>query len=539
MKKRAAIYARVSTVEQVTKGFSLDAQVEQLKRLADTKQYEVAGVFTDGGYSGSLAIDKRPELTHLFDLVRDDKLDVVLVWKFDRMFRSTRKMLEAVDEMISHKVTFISLNENIDTTTPHGRFALQVVSGVAELELNVTRERSQLGRLYSIERSNWFGSLPYGYRRVDKKLVIDDKQAEVVRQIFSWFIKERVTMGEIARRLNKSNLPSPRRSEAHWYKTVVRQILIKDTYTGIHIYRLGEKEYEVKTPAIVDMAAYNEAQKRVKWNAKHMRNHCKPKHQYLFDRIVTCGECGYGWRVHTTYDRRTTGTVREYKYYNCTARDGRLVKGSCSQAGLTEGALDRAVWGELKSVLLNPNRYYESVFKKLKEMTDGDKRVTALRKAQGELKKLNESMGRLNEVYMLGNMEKEHYLIETNELRKQISEAEEMAARLEPVLGDIPTEETIRQNTSRIVAELPGRLENLSYDQRRTIIKNLVSKLVIQDGLVEVSVSLFPEDKKGNIGSAEKIYHMPGGSFYDRTNAEECFETEDAAKTAGYRKSSR
>ena len=136
--KRVAIYARVSTSGQTTENQLLD-----LRRYAGERGWTVADEFVDHGISGTK--ESRPRLDAMMDAARKRKLDVVLVWRFDRFARSVRHLVVALEELRGLKVNFISYQENVDTSTPLGQAIFAIIAAMAELERNVIVERVHAG----------------------------------------------------------------------------------------------------------------------------------------------------------------------------------------------------------------------------------------------------------------------------------------------------------------------------------------------------------------------------------------------------------
>ena len=137
MKSRVALYARVSTADQ-----NVDTQLIELRAVAKQRGLEVIGEYVDH-ISGARA--KRPGLDRMLLAVRHAKVDIVMVWAFDRMARSVRHFLEVVDELDHHHVQFVSLRENVDTSQPVGRMFITIVGAFAELERSLIRERVAAG----------------------------------------------------------------------------------------------------------------------------------------------------------------------------------------------------------------------------------------------------------------------------------------------------------------------------------------------------------------------------------------------------------
>lgn len=135
---KVGIYARVSTGEQ-----SCESQLRDLKNYCESRQLEVIREYVDTGISGTK--DSRPALNALMDDARKRRLDMVLVWRFDRFARSTKHLLLALEEFKSLGIQFVSFQENLDTTSPLGQALFTIVSAVAQLERDLTCERVRAG----------------------------------------------------------------------------------------------------------------------------------------------------------------------------------------------------------------------------------------------------------------------------------------------------------------------------------------------------------------------------------------------------------
>jgi DNA invertase Pin-like site-specific DNA recombinase len=133
---RAALYARVSTSN---KGQDVGPQLDELRQVAAQRGWTVVAELVDEGISGSK--DRRPALDELMGLARAGKLDLVAVFRFDRFARSTAHLLAALEEFGLRRVSFVSLHEQVDTTTPMGKAMFTIIAAVAELEKDILRER--------------------------------------------------------------------------------------------------------------------------------------------------------------------------------------------------------------------------------------------------------------------------------------------------------------------------------------------------------------------------------------------------------------
>jgi len=137
---RAAIYARVSTIGQ---GQSPEMQVRELREYCERRGWQIAGEYVDAGISG--AKDSRPELNRLMADAHRRRFDAVVVWKFDRFARSVSHLLRALETFNALGVGFVSLSEQMDTSTPTGKMVFTVLGAVAELERSLIAERVRAG----------------------------------------------------------------------------------------------------------------------------------------------------------------------------------------------------------------------------------------------------------------------------------------------------------------------------------------------------------------------------------------------------------
>ena len=172
--KRCAIYARVSTADQ-----NPDMQMAELRAMAAQRKWDVIGEYVDHGISGTKV--RRPELDRLQADVSRGKVDVVVVWKFDRFARSVRQLVLALEDFRTREVDFVSLRDGIDTSTPSGRFTFHVIAAVAELERELIRERTIAGVAAARKRGARLGR-PRRSLDVDGAVILQ-AQGQSLRQI--------------------------------------------------------------------------------------------------------------------------------------------------------------------------------------------------------------------------------------------------------------------------------------------------------------------------------------------------------------------
>ncbi len=169
--KRLAIYCRVSTSDQ-----DVDMQLQDLRRYAESRGLEVVQEFTDSGISG--AARKRPALDRLMDAARKRQFDSVAVWRFDRFARSTKHLLDALDEFRHLGIDFVSYQENLDTSSPLGEAIFTIVAAVAQLERNIIIERVRAGVAKARPTRKYWGRVPIEVKEPKKAEVMERLRKE-------------------------------------------------------------------------------------------------------------------------------------------------------------------------------------------------------------------------------------------------------------------------------------------------------------------------------------------------------------------------
>ncbi len=206
---RCAIYTRVSTEHGLDQEFnSLDAQYEAASAYIRSQAHAgwtlIRSRYDDGGYSGGST--DRPDLQRLLEDIRARKIDVIVVYKVDRLTRSLADFAKLVELFDAHGVSFVSVTQQFNTTTSMGRLTLNVLLSFAQFEREVTSERIRDKIAASKRKGLWVGgNLPLGYEMKDGKIAIVDAQAELVRSIFRRYL-ELGGVNELVRDLKERNI---------------------------------------------------------------------------------------------------------------------------------------------------------------------------------------------------------------------------------------------------------------------------------------------------------------------------------------------
>jgi len=277
-KVRCAIYTRVSTDQGLDQDFnSLDAQYEAssayIKSQAHAGWTLIRSRYDDGGYSGGST--ERPNLQRLLEDVRSHKIDIIVVYKVDRLTRSLADFAKLVELFDAHDVSFVSVTQQFNTTTSMGRLTLNVLLSFAQFEREVTSERIRDKISASKRKGLWVGGpLPLGYELKDGKLLVVKEEAERVRLIFRRYL-EVSGINELARDL-----------KARKIHTKARTFTTGKTRGGIpfgrgtltHLLRnrffIGEVRYKGEIlpgeqPAIIDRSLFDAVQQKLSAHQSH------------------------------------------------------------------------------------------------------------------------------------------------------------------------------------------------------------------------------------------------------------------------------
>lgn len=231
--KRAALYVRVSTDEQAAEGYSLDAQKSILEDHCLAEGLDIAAVYEDDGYSGRNV--SRPAYRRMMEDM--DSWDVLVVLKMDRIHRNSRNFMAMMDELVKNRKEFVSCYEALDTSNALGRFVVDMIQRMAQLESEQIGERTKIGMREKAEnlgsestgKTTMGFTPPFGYRLEEGNLVEDPEEMDVVCDMFSSYLSGE-TLDSICYSLNSSGTLTRRGNP--WNKYNLRNILHNPVYAG-------------------------------------------------------------------------------------------------------------------------------------------------------------------------------------------------------------------------------------------------------------------------------------------------------------------
>jgi site-specific DNA recombinase len=510
---RAAIYARVSS-ERQEKEHTIGSQLEALRNYAAQNGMEIIEEFTDEGYSGA-RLD-RPALDRMRDLAERRGFEVLLAYCTDRLARKFVLQALILEEMERFGVKTIFL-EGGAADDPLSKLMHQITGAVAEFERAKITERNRRGRLYRARCGEivcW--KVPFGYVRIPRRdgvaahMEIQQDKAAVVRRIFDIYVKQGLTVRQIAKQLTLEGTPAPS-GGGQWNWATVDRILHDEAYVGtfycnrfnsvmvegthgqkrpsVHCtLRPREEWIPISVPAIVDLQTFHQAGIRVKDNQKFSpRNLQEPA--YLLRNLVRCGHCGLSCSAMAV--NREAG--RPNHYYFCPSRGKSFLRERrCPQRYIGADALDELVWEEVSTRLQDPDLVLEAYREHRIHRTDGEEDGSSgqAQRLATQIKLANTELTRLLDAYQAGaidlaELQKRRRLVES-----KLSTLHREKELLEKVAQEQRHEGDVRGDLEEFAALVSSRLQHFSFGEKQKLLRMVLDKAVVKDWHVDVHYNI-------------------------------------------------
>ena len=525
------VYARVSSDRQAQEG-TIASQLEELNTRVAADGFVLSDElrFIDDGYSGSTLV--RPALEQLRDVCACGGLDRLYVHSPDRLARRYAYQVLLLEELNRCDVEVEFLNQPV-VKTAEDALLLQVQGIVAEYERAKILERSRRGRLHAARtgKLSALGTAPYGYRYVKRaegageaRYDIVVEQARVVRKIFDWIGRDRLSIGEVIRKLQAAGIPSPR-GKAYWERGTVSHLLHNTTYKGEAAFgktQVGKRRFRprpwkdscsqprcphsryateqekwtsIPVPAIVSGEVFDAVQEQLEENRKRAR--CgKRGARYLLQGMVVCKQCG---RAYVGLTRRSqdknSGKTRQYSYYRCLGRNKDRFGGVrvCENGQVRVDLLDDAVWTDVSAFLAEPKRIEHEFRRRLagSQRNNAPDEVEELRKI---IAKRKLGLDRLLDAYTSGLLDKSDFEPRMRRLKEGLAQLQgELAALLEEQSRERHLQLAITR-LEEFAGKVSDGLESTDWAKRREIIRALVKQIEIDGESVKIVYRLSPDD---------------------------------------------
>ncbi|WP_442508700.1 recombinase family protein [Novipirellula sp. SH528] len=350
---RCAIYTRKSTEEGLDQEYSsLDAQRDAAAAYAVSQKHEgwevIPMSYDDGGFTGSNM--ERPALQRLLADIAAGEIDCVIVYKVDRLSRSLLDFTKIVETFDQHGVSFVSVTQQFNTSTSMGRLVLNVLLSFAQFEREMISERIRDKVAASRRRGKWSGGMPLlGYTVENTKLIVDEIEADRVRQIFSLYV-EHHSLLPVMKELRQRGWTTKQwvtkkgdhRGGRAFSKNAIYKLLTNVTYIGKIRYK--DETHEGEHDGIVPVDLFRRVQNQLKANGQSGGTGVRNKHNALLKGLIWCKACGRPM----THSYSCKGSKR-YRYYVCGTA---MQKGwaECPSPSVPAGEIERFIVQQIQSI---------------------------------------------------------------------------------------------------------------------------------------------------------------------------------------------
>ena len=418
---------------------------------AKSKDYTEFEYYIDGGYSGKDL--NRPAIQKLIEDCKNHKIDAVFVFKLDRISRSQRDTLYLIEEVFNkYNVSFISMRENFDTSTPFGKAMIGVLSVFAQLERETILERTRIGLKKRAEAGLWRGGgkipFPYRYDRNTGTLIPIPEQVGLLHKMISLYIsgKSFNVIGKIV----------------GMDESMVETRILSITNTGKVPYK--DEVYDGQHEAVVSDELYEEILR-----VNKVRSREKYERHYLLSGKVFCGHCGAKYRYQKWGKR-----LIMYCYSQQKSKPRYIKDPNCNNKRWDTFEVEDAVLEELFKMSLDLD-----LFKKTFNIAT----VNVKNEYKGRLEEITKQINNL-----LNNIASGIAVEETN---KKINELEKEKETIEEKLIESEQKEKDNKVSLNMIKNLKATWFDMDFDEQRRIIEHLIDKVIVNDNEINIYYNIY------------------------------------------------
>ena len=450
--KRVACYIRVSHDEQVRHGLSLDAQHKSLTDYVKKRDYKIVDYYVDEGLTARKTLRKRVQFNRMIEDVKKDKIDLIIFIKLDRWFRNVADYYKTMDILEAHNCTWKCTEEDYDLETSTGRLNLNIRLSMAQNESDQTSDR--INYVFESRRREGYvttGSAPFGYKIENKRYVVNEKEAEILRDTFNYFNKT----SSLTNTLNYY-----RENYGYLAYNRLKKYLKNSAYIGEYKTEKGEL-IENYTPQIIDKEVFDYTQLLLSKNIKVCRN--KHNHEYIFDGLIYCNKCGGKFTKNTKLRRLLRdNVVKSYFYYRCY----RVTSVNCdNNLALNEERLEHQLLNMIKD---EADKYI---------LENKIKGMKATKKPKDNTSKIQSKLKKLRELYLEDDIDKEEYEERKAKLQDELKKnIESLTVVEEP--KDLSKLEAL------INSDFTSLYNSLDNPNKRRFWATFIDKIYIEDAVV-------------------------------------------------------
>jgi site-specific DNA recombinase len=443
---KVCIYTRISTDEE-NQPTSLHSQRERLQafckaqegwRIVAHKQDQATGTKLD-----------RPGLQAALDLARTGAVDMLLVYRVDRLSRKVRQLAQLAEELDTLNVVLRSATEPFDTGSAAGRMMLQMLAVFAEFEHATIVDRISAGIERRAKEGRWFGGRPpfgYTFSSEERVLVPDPVKAPVVRRVFDLYARKRLGTRTIAQLLHDEGAPAP---SAGWGHPGVHWIINNPTYVGKIRWR--DKVFDGIHEPLVDEFTFAKAQAILTERGEHAKRRGNAS-DFLLSGLLRCGKCGKAY-----IGMSANGNGGRYHYYACTGRQKYGPK-ACTGERLPRDKVDEAVLHQLVSIYRDKDIVADAITdanaETEKRRPEFEQRLASI---AAEITRAEQALERYYEAFERGKLSPERCEDRLTRLQARLDDLHAQEAELALTAPD----EAAHAATPALVAEVADLLETV------------------------------------------------------------------------------
>lgn len=426
---RVAAYARVSTDE--------DAQLVSLKTqkahyekiISENKSYTFAGLYFDEGITGTKK-ECRDGLLKMLKDCENGKIDFILTKSISRLARNTTDCLEIVRRLLDLNIGIYFEKENIDTRTMESELMLSILSSLAESESRSISENNKWSIKKRFQNGTFIiSSPPYGYENIDGKMVVNEEEGKIIKEIFEKYLSGKGTH-KIAEDLNKRKIQGQR--GASWHGSTINGILKNEKYTGDVIYQKtytddsykrhknkGEEDkYKIidNHEAIVSREDFEKVQELMRLRAiakGNGKNTKRYQNRYSLSGKIKCGECGLSFKRRHHYNGKD-------KYIAWTCSEHLIDINKCSIKFIKDKDIKLAFVTLVNKLIFGKDSILIPLLESIKRI-DSKEEVEKIEKIEESLEKIKERKEVLNKLITSGVLDASIYTKESSEISSEES----------------------------------------------------------------------------------------------------------------------
>lgn len=455
---RVALYPRVSGHEQED-NYSIPEQIDRMKKYCESKDWIVYKIYTDSVQSG--ADMDRPGLQSMIKDCEAGKIDMVLVYKLDRLSRSQKDTMYLIEDVFEkNNVGFTSMTENFDTSTPHGKFIIGILAVFAQLERSKIQERTTLGKKARAAEGKWHGSkwIPIGYDYENGLLQPNEYEKMQVLEIADLFLK-RTPVRTIATMMTEKGY---KHKHGEWTAKTIKRVLSNPVNLGL--IKDGEHLHPGLHDAIIDQETYDAIQVIMK-ERQDEHGTKRPAAKSLLSSMLFCKHCG------GRYARQGNGGG--ILYYCCYSRSKKVPKmikdPNCKNKYHRAELLDAAILAEIKKLSVDPE--YVEYVRKNKPKNDVNEKIKSI---TSEIEKINSQISKMMDLYSMGSIDMDMITNKVSELNKTKTALQQELNSL-----DVPEEDEMTVEQIQNIASLMD--DDLDLADKRKIIQSLIYYIEIDE----------------------------------------------------------